>query len=68
MLADGDHHHASVLHYYIGTNTLSPCSWCLQFVIMVVLELWIISKVLTFIALLLVHTCGDYGHVNVAHP
>jgi hypothetical protein len=35
---------------------------------MVVLELWIISKVLTFIALLLVHTCGDYGHVGVVHP
>lgn len=67
MLATSDHHHANVVHCCIGTNILPPCFWCLQFVIMVVLKLWIIYKVMTCIALFLVHTCGDYGHVGVVH-
>ncbi len=68
MFVVSDHHHANVVHYCTGTNTLSPYSWCLQFVIKVMLEMWIISQVLTFIALFLVHTGGDYGHVSVVHP
>jgi len=68
MFVVSDHHHANVVHYCTGTNTLSLCYWCLQFVIKVMLEMWIISQVLTVIALFLVHIGGGYGHVSVVRP